>query len=416
MARYEENAPWDDGVYGTGRTQPPKNYGGVIAFLLILVIFLVGVVTMLGLMNIRLFNQLNSTENRQDLSITFENDGSPELAAEGQWVPVETTAAVVTARETPALPPNIPEAGSMALQDIYEKCIPSVVSILASHRNGRSTGTGLVISEQGYVVTNYHVIEDASKVDVQLTDDRVFTARVVGSDPASDLAVLQITADNLLSAEFGNSDVLRVGDAVVAIGDPLGVEYRGTMTNGIVSAINRNMNVNGRSMNLIQTNAALNSGNSGGPLINGFGQVIGINTIKVGAFTDSAGVEGIGFAIPSATVQDIVEQIIQQGYVSGRPWTGLTGEGISLFYQRYYRLPAGMYITGIASGSNAEAIGLQVGDILLSVDGTKVYSQDDLDTLLYQYSAGDVVKIIIYRSGYTMQADLELEEAGSNGI
>lgn len=408
MSRYDDNAPWDDGVYGTGRTQPPKSYGGLIAFLLILIIFLIGVVTMLGLMNIRLFRQLSSAEKRQELSVSYVSENVP---AEN-LVPIETSPMILS-RETPAPAQNIPESGSMALQDIYEKCIPSVVSILASRRTGVSTGTGVILSAQGYVVTNYHVIEDATGVNVQLTDDRVCSAWVVGSDPASDLAVLQISADGLVSAEFGNSEVLRVGDAVVAIGDPLGVEYRGTMTNGIVSAINRNMNVNGRFMNLIQTNAALNSGNSGGPLINNIGQVIGINTIKVGAFTDSAGVEGIGFAIPSTTVKDIVEQIIQQGYVSGRPWIGLTGESVSLFYQRYYRLPAGMYITSIASGSNAEEIGLQMGDILISIDGTKVYSQNDLETLLYNYSAGDVVNIVIYRSGRTMQADLELEEAGN---
>lgn len=129
------------------------------------------------------------------------------------------------------------------------------------------------------------------------------------------------------------------------------------MTNGIVSAINRNVNVNGRTMNLIQTNAALNSGNSGGPLINSCGQVIGINTTKIGTFTDSAGVEGLGFAIPSAVVKDLVSQILGQGYVSGRPFLGITGERLSVFYQRYYRLPAGLYVTAVAEGSSAADVG-----------------------------------------------------------
>ena len=171
------------------------------------------------------------------------------------------------------------------------------------------------------------------------------------------------------------------------------------------------MNVNGRAMNLIQTNAALNSGNSGGPLINSCGQVIGINTIKVGAFTDRAGVEGLGFAIPSAVVEDIVGQIISQGYVSGRPWLGISGESLSLFYQHYYRLPAGLYISEVAENSSAAAAGIAQGDILISVDGTNVYTQSDLDTLLYGYTAGDQVTLIIYRSGYTMQATITLEEA-----
>ena len=289
-----------------------------------------------------------------------------------------------------------------------------MVSITTQSRSGTSTGTGVILTEDGYIVTNHHVIENGERITAQLTDDRVCAARLVGADPASDLAVLQISADGLTSAEFGNSDALRVGDSVVAIGDPLGVEYRGTMTDGIVSAINRNVNVNGRSMNLIQTNAALNSGNSGGPLINSCGQVIGINTIKIGAFADSAGVEGLGFAIPSTTVKDIVEQIISQGYVSGRPWLGITGESISLFYQRYYRLPAGLYISEVAPDSNAARTGLLEGDILITLDGTKVYSQTDLDTLLYNYSAGDTVTVIIYRGGYTMQAEIVLEEARSS--
>ena len=310
-------------------------------------------------------------------------------------------------------PPLATGTGGLTLQEIYVKCIPSVVSITSEYRNGKSTGTGVILTGDGYIVTNDHVIENGERITVQLTDDRVCAARLVGTDKASDLAVLQISAEGLTSAELGDSDALRVGDSVVAIGDPLGVEYRGTMTDGIVSAINRNVNVNGRSMNLIQTNAALNSGNSGGPLINSCGQVIGINTMKIGAFTNSAGVEGLGFAIPSTMVKDIVEQIITQGYVSGRPWLGITGESISLFYQRYYRLPSGMYIADVAENSNAAKAGLQVGDILISVDGTKVYSQTDLDTLLYHYSAGDTVTIIIYRGGYTMQTDIVLEEAGT---
>lgn len=423
MARYEyqPDHPWDDGVYGTGRTQPPKNHGGLIAFLLILVIFLSGIVTMLGIMNIRLFRQLKQKPEAEP-SITFDAepielipettapaDGSlrknapeEEIHLDLQAVPGLEEAAE---EEAEALP------DSLSLQDIYTKCIPSVVSITTSLRGGSASGTGVILSSQGYIATNYHVIENATQITVQLTDDRLYSAGLVGSDPATDLAVLFIEADDLEAAEFGSSDNLRVGDSVVAIGDPLGVKYRGSMTNGIVSAINRNVTVNGRTMNLIQTNAALNSGNSGGPLINSYGQVIGINTVKIGAFTDSAGVEGIGFAIPSDTVKDIVTQIVSQGYVSGRPWLGITGESISLFYQRYYRLPAGLYITDVAEGSNAQQIGITTGDILLSIDDTRIYSQEELDTLLYNYSAGDTVTIVIYRSGHSMQAEITLEEA-----
>ena len=405
MANYD-NTPWDDGVYETGHTRPPKSRGGLIAVLLICMIFLTGLVTVMGLMNIRMFRQLTAAQEETAPAISFDQDETED--AGDLLTPIEL-------EESPTSPPNVPEAEGLSLQEIYRQCIASVVSITSSSGSTTSTGTGVILSEDGYIVTNYHVIEGGTRITVLLHDDREFSAWIVGSDPATDLAVLKIEADDLTGATFGDSDVLQVGDSVAAIGDPLGIEYRGTMTNGIISAINRNMSIDGRLMNLIQTNAALNSGNSGGPLINSHGQVIGINTVKIGAFTDKAGVEGIGFAIPSATVTDIVNQIIEMGYVSGRPSIGFSGEGISLFYQRFYRLPSGMYITDIAPGSNAEQVGLQEGDILISVDGTKVYDQSDLDTLLYGYAAGDTVTIIIYRGGYTMQASLTLEEAGNVG-
>ena len=163
-------------------------------------------------------------------------------------------------------------------------------------------------------------------------------------------------------------------------------------------------------MSLIQTNAALNSGNSGGPLINCYGQVIGINTMKIGAFTDSAGVEGLGFAIPSATVKDIVDQIMEQGYVSGRPTLGISGDALSNFYQYYYRLPAGLYISRVEEGSYAAYYGIEPGDILIAVDDTRVTDMDDLNTFLYNHQVGDVVTAVIYRGGQQYNVELTLTE------
>ncbi|MBQ3487253.1 MAG: PDZ domain-containing protein, partial [Clostridia bacterium] len=185
---------------------------------------------------------------------------------------------------------------------------------------------------------------------------------------------------------------------------------RGTMTDGIISAISRDLEVDGRVMTLLQTNAALNSGNSGGPLINLYGQVIGINTMKIGDRVTSAGVEGLGFAIPSVTVKNIVDQLIGQGYVSGRPWLGISGESLSPFYQHYYLLPAGLYITSVESGSPADLAGILPRDILLALDGTPVTSQDDLERLLLDRQTGDTVVLTLYRAGQQGRVELTLAE------
>ena len=413
---YPNNDPWEDGVYRTGSTNPPKNHRGLIAVLSVAIILLCGVITILGVMNIRLFRQVNTMQADDSIPIVFSND------VQEQILPYNTIA-VTEASETEAVQAtigiasfdisvdNIPQEEALSLQQIYENNIPSVVSVSCSYHGGSSTGTGVILSQDGYIVTNHHVIEGAAQIDVLLSDGRSLRASLVGSDGASDLAVLHVTADDLIAAQLGDSSMLRVGDTVVAIGDPLGIELRGTMTDGIVSAINRDVNVDGRTMNLIQTNAALNSGNSGGPLINCYGQVIGINTMKMGDSMGAGGVEGLGFAIPSNTVRDIVNQLIEQGYVSGRADIGITGESISDFYQFYYRLPKGLYITDVKAGSSAHEIGIEPGDILISIDDTRITSSSSLETLLYNYTPGDTVEAVIYRSGKQYTVTLTVGEA-----
>ena len=415
--QYNYQDPWENGVYETGRTKPPKNHGSLIAVLLVVVIFLCGLVSVLGVVNIRLFAQLNALPDPQEDPLSIVNRDATEPAGQEtepsfpQVTEYLEESASFVLNPSPASIPNVPQEGGLSLQEIYDKAIPSVVSISCQGRYEGSTGTGVVLSEAGYIVTNCHVISGAEVITVRLTDERSFQAELIGMDEVSDLAVLKIQAEGLIPAEFGDSAVLRVGDSVAAIGDPLGTEFRGTLTNGIVSAINRDVTTGGRTLTLIQTNAALNSGNSGGPLINCYGQVIGINTLKIGAFTDQAGVEGLGFAIPSTTVKEIVEQLIGQGYVSGRPDLGIEGEGLSSFYQFYYSMPAGLYINYVEEDSDAAKQGIEPGDILISLDGTRITGSEDLRTLLYNYQAGDTVQIIIFRQGETYRLELTLHES-----
>ena len=408
--------PWERDSYETGSTKCPKSSGGIVAVLLVLVILLVGLSSALGILNIKLTQQNNqkpdgpvafhpnsSDPTVSDLDPTGESTPSVPTPEKNQQLPLATS---------PESVENIPQTGGLSLQQIYEKAIDSVVSITCRGNDGGSSGTGVVLHKNGYIVTNSHVVDDASTIQVQLTDQRVFNAVLVGEDEISDLAVLYVQAEDLTPAQFGDSNALRVGDAVAAIGDPLGSQLRGTMTDGIVSAINREVKISGRPMTLIQTNAALNSGNSGGPLLNCYGQVIGINTMKISAFADSSGVEGLGFAIPSTTVKEIVDQLIAQGYVSGRPSLGIRGEAVSDAYQFYYHLPAGFYINHVPSGGSAEKAGLTAGDIILSLGGQRIEDEEDLTEALYSHQPGDQVEITIYRNHQQYTGTVTLGQFG----
>lgn len=406
--------PWEQCYYQTGSTRPPKNRRGIIAILLVAVIFLGGIVSALGLLNIRLFQKIQDDPD-DDASVRFSNEETQEqtdpVPATDATQPTAGTNLQLQLNQSPQSVENIPQTGGLSLQSIYDKAISSVVSISCTSQQGASTGTGVILSADGYIVTNCHVVENAAAVEVIFEDGSKQSARVIGTDSISDLAVLYADGSGFTPAEFGDSSALRVGDSVVAIGDPLGIALRGTMTDGIVSAINRDISTEGRTMTLIQTNAALNSGNSGGPLLNCYGQVVGINTMKIGDYMSDAGVEGLGFAIPSTTVKEIVDQLIAKGYVSGRPSLGISGQAVSAFEQLYYRIPQGIYITDVSETSDAAAKGISPGDILLTFDGQRVTDSDTLKSLLYAHAAGDTVEVIIYRAGKQHALQIVLDEA-----
>ena len=407
-----------EGYYGTGSTTPPKDHIGVIAVVLVLFISLSGLISILSLMNIKILAQPHPTELRSPVSFTVSGDGvmtaelEPREPAATEPPRLEGIQTKLQIAATPQSLENVAGIpGAISWQDVYEKVLPSVVSITSVGSRTASTGTGVIMDAGGYIITNAHVIEGAQKIQVLLTDGRELEAKCVGADMLSDLAVLRVTATGLIPAEFGDSDQLRVGDEVVAIGDPLGVELRGTMTDGIISGINRDIRSGNRTLTLLQTTAALNSGNSGGPLVNCYGQVVGINTMKIGDYASSAGVEDLGFAIPITSVQTVLEQLASQGYVAGRPDIGFQGTAISTFYQFYYRMPAGILITDLAEESDAARKGISPGDVLTHLNGIQVTSNDILEQIVYASSVGDRLEAVIYRDGKTFNVTIVMDEA-----
>ena len=412
----------EESSYRTGSTTPPKDYGGVIAAVLILVIFFSGLSSALSMLNIRLFQNTDVTVRpNQAEAITFVAGGkiteglestepAPQAGLE-EYISLEKGDAQLQIADAPLAADNIPMEGALSWQEVYARVIQSTVSITTLSDGVTTSGSGVVMNGNGYIITNAHVVQAADAINVLLTDGRNLPASVVGSDAVSDLAVLYVQANDLTPAEFGSSATLRVGDEVVAIGDPLGVELRGTMTDGIISAINRDITVSGRTMNLIQTSAALNEGNSGGPLVNCYGQVVGINTMKIGDYASASGVEGLGFAIPVSTVKEVVDQLIAQGYVSGRPTLGIKGEMVSAFYQYYYRLPEGMLITSVDPDSDAAAKGIQTGDIILVAAGRAITSTADFEEVVNATQVGDTVTVLLYRSGRQYSVVLTVTEA-----
>ena len=296
---------------------------------------------------------------------------------------------------------------ALTIQEIYRRVNPSTVTVVTELPRGASVGTGVILTEDGYIVTNAHVIADGQSVLVVLADARQYEAELVGFDSAEDLAVLKaVDAEDLPTAVLGDSDECWVGDTVYAIGNPLGVELRGTLTQGIISAIDRRVTMDGKAMTMLQTTAALNNGNSGGPLINEYGQVIGINTMKMSnsiADAEAATVEGLGFAVPTGRAVTVINDILSTGAFHGIPSIGV--------YVAEEQQPDGTYrpvIDSVTENFGAEAAGLQRGDVILSADGTAVYSNYDLLRARRAHIVGETITLTVQRDGQTLDVEVYL--------
>lgn len=306
---------------------------------------------------------------------------------------------------------NYDTANGMAGEDIYKKVNPSVVSVISTTSEGTGSGSGVIMSKDGYIITNNHVVDGAQSVSVQLSDGTSLDAEIIGTDEQTDLAVIKVTpTSDLTAAEFGDSDELEPGEYAYAIGSPGGVQFANTITGGRISAINRDLTVNDRVMTLIQTDASINNGNSGGALINKYGQVVGITSAKLsGNAFGSATVEGMGFAIPINTAKDIVDELIQNGYVSGRPSIGITGQNVESADGKV----SGVQVYSIDSRAKAASEGLQVGDVITAVDGTPTPDMDKVNELKQDKKAGDKLTLSVYRisTGKTLNITITLTDS-----
>ena len=271
-------------------------------------------------------------------------------------------------------------------------------------------GSGFILTEDGYVVTNNHVVEDATAVTVKLYNGEEYDAQIVGTDAMNDVALLKIEAEGLQAVTVGNSDGLLVGDEVIAIGNPLG-ELTFTMTAGCISALDREINADGKPINMMQTDAAINSGNSGGPLFDMNGNVVGITTAKYSGSTSSGtSIEGIGFAIPINDVMDIVYDLQQYGYVKDRAYLGVTVRDLDSSTASTYGLPTGPIVQSVAEGSCTEKAGMQQGDIIIGYEDKAVESYTDLVAALHRSKAGDTVTIKVFRAGAEIELTVTLDE------
>ena len=300
--------------------------------------------------------------------------------------------------------------------EVYAATVNSVVSINVTGSSGTnffgqtvetaSSGSGFILTTDGYIVTNYHVVKDANTVKVTLYNGDTYDARYIGGDEDYDIAVIKIDASDLQAVTLGDSDKLNVGDHVLAIGNPLG-ELTFSMSEGIASSVNRAINVDGTPFNMIQVTASINPGNSGGPLLNSYGEVVGIVSAKYSSYS-SESVEGLGFAIPINDVVAMIEDIMTNGYVTNKPYlaifAGTMTEQMAAQYR--YDVTEGVFVYSVEEGGAAEKAGLRMGDVIVKVGDTDITSMEDLTAAKKQYSAGDTATFTIYRDGQEMTVEV----------
>ena len=309
--------------------------------------------------------------------------------------------------EAPATSVSNANAEELTTPQVIQNVLPSVVGVNVETMMGAGSGSGIIFSSDGYIVTNQHVIDGAMGIKVKLSDATEYDATIVGQDARTDLAVIKINAKDLPAATIGDSDQLVQGEGVLVIGNPLGETLSGSSTQGIISALGREIEIEGKIMHYIQTDAAINPGNPGGALVNQAGQVVGVTSAKI----SETSAEGLGFAIPINEAIPVIEDLINNGYVTGRPMIGISGENVSQQVSMIYGLPVGIYVRYVDPQSGAAAGGIQQGDVITALNGKEVQTLAELNNVRDEYKAGDTVTLTVFRNGQEVKVDVVLSEA-----
>lgn len=347
------------------------------------------------------YTHLENSESSNKTGITYSSEASPSA----------TTTVSSNESKTGLTTSEVAAKASPSVVEIVTEVTSTQYGMFGGTYTSQAAGSGVIISKDGYIITNNHVVEDANSITVTTYDNKQYNATLVGTDEASDIAVIKIEADEELSAAtIGDSSKLQAGDTAVVIGNPLGT-LGGTVTDGIISSPSREMVINNQSMELIQTNAEINSGNSGGGLFDGNGNLVGIVNAKDSGTTSSGTViEGIGFAIPINSAMKVADELIQYGKVIDRATLGVYLQEVS---SNYFNYTPGLYITGTANGSGAEKAGLKAYDRIVSADGNEISSQSDLTKVLRDKNVGDTISLTIERNGKQMDVQVTLGSSGS---
>ncbi len=420
----------------------PKKHTGLKAVAFLLCLAIVGG----GSVQVYKYIDKNSPKVSEFSDDKSDTESKEESSSESKNT---SSSAADSSSDLPSLIDLASRTDAKSIPDIVDSVMPSVVGVSSTFEYTSSgmqsfggfsfgfgnvepqtqqmvgTGTGIVMTKDGYIVTNAHVVYDDSEykcgeaveVSVLFSDDEQTQkeAKIVAYDTETDIAVLKVDANDLTPASFGDSDELRVGELVIAIGNPLGFDLFGSVTSGIVSGLNRQITINEKSMNLIQIDAAINSGNSGGPLVNSCGQVIGINSAKMSSsYSSQASIEGLGFAIPIDEAKVIIDDLINYKYVKGRPQIGISTRDVSETVSKYYNIPMGVYVAEVAEGSSAEFAGIKSGDVIIGIQGEAVTTGEELNKIKNQYKAGDEITLTITRGGEDIDITLVLQEENGN--